>query len=511
MSGPTAPSDGFGFGRTGTGGGRRLLGTVGLALVIVSAMDSVRNLPTTATFGWACVFLYGVAIFAYVVPVAMTSAELSTMVGGGMYDWVRAGLGSRLGLLAVWCDWSENIVWFPTVLVFLATTAAYVLDPALAQDKAFLLPMMLVLFWATTAVAFLGPLHSARWTGVGITVGTVLPTAVIISLGLWWVVSGHHLQAPLHPGALVPAWRGLSSLVYAAGIVVAFAGMEIGGFYSHVTRDVKSVYPRAVLLAALVVAGSSILGSVAIAVVVPRSQLSLAGGLMQALSFFFGQLGMAPLVRPLGFLVIVGAMFSLVSWSVGPAEGMRAIAADGRLSGWWGWSNRRGAPISVLVLQAVLGTALCLLMLLVRNINTYYWMLTSLVAQTFLVMYLLMYLSVIRLRLTRPEAPRPFRIPGGGPGLIAVVGTGIVGALFTFVLGFVPANPLSGPATAAYVAVMGLGMLIVVATPFLLHRGREEATPYAAAMSVVTAANHTTETKVTTNPSQAATSQPDLA
>ena len=110
-------------------------------------------------------------------------------------------------------------------------------------------------------------------------------------------------------------------------------------------------------------------------------------------------------------------------------------------------------------------------MVFINNINTYYWMLTALVAQTFLVMYFLMYISVIRLRITRPDAPRPFKIPGGKPGLALVIGAGVVGAVFTFVLGFIPATHLSVSGTIAYVGVMVLGMAAVIGTPFLLHRG----------------------------------------
>ena len=109
--------------RAGRSGARaRRLGVAGLALVLISAMDSIRNLPATATFGWSAIFFYALAVAAYLVPVALCSAELATTVGGGMYRWVREAFGSRWGFLAVWCDWSENIVWFPTVLVFLATT-----------------------------------------------------------------------------------------------------------------------------------------------------------------------------------------------------------------------------------------------------------------------------------------------------------------------------------------------------------------------------------------------------
>ena len=219
--------------------------------------------------------------------------------------------------------------------------------------------------------------------------------------------------------------------------------MAIGVFYSHVTRNVKRTYPGAVLIAAVTVATLSILGSVAIAMVVPGKQIELAGGIMQAVSIFFAKLGISSLIKPFGVLVIIGVLCGLASWSMGPAEGMRRVAADGHLSPWWGRTNRRGAPTMVLLLQATLGSVLSLALIFVNNINTYYWMLTALVAQTFLIMYFLMYIAVIRLRITQPEAPRPFKIPGGKIGLALIVGAGIIGAAFTFFLGFIPATHLS--------------------------------------------------------------------
>jgi len=456
---------------TAVASGARRLGVIGLALVLISAMDSIRNLPTTATFGWSAIFFYGAAVLCYLIPVALCSAELATTVGGGIYRWVREAFGSRWGFLAVWCDWSENIVWFPTVLVFLATTLAYVINPDLSQNKAFLVPVMLVIFWSVTAASLFGSLKSARWTGIGVIIGTAVPTAAIIGLGLWWVGSGRHSEIPFHASAIIPPWHGLSSLVYAAGIIVAFAGMEIGGFYSHVTKNVKRTYPGSVAVAAITVAGLSILGSVAIAMVVPSKQIQLAGGIMQAVQVFFTKLGIGSLIRPFGVLVIIGVLCGLASWSMGPAEGMRRVAADGHLNPWWGRTNGRGAPTMVLLLQAILGSVLALAMVFVNNINTYYWMLTALVAQTFLVMYFLMYISVVRLRITKPDAPRPFKIPGGRLGLVLVVGLGVAGAAFTFFLGFIPATHLSTAGTIAYVVVMAVGMIIIVGTPFLLHRG----------------------------------------
>jgi len=92
------------------------------------------------------------------------------------------------------------------------------------------------------------------------------------------------------------------------------------------------------------------------------------------------------------------------------------------------------------------------------------------VAQTFLVMYLLMYASVVHLRRTQPDAHRPFRIPGGRVGLILIVGIGVTGSVFTFLLGFLPASHLSVEGTTLYVLAMVVGIATVCGTPFLLHR-----------------------------------------
>jgi hypothetical protein len=68
----------------------------------------------------------------------------------------------------------------------------------------------------------------------------------------------------------------------------------------------------------------------------PAKQIQLAGGIMQAVSFFFAKLGIESLLRPFGILVIIGVLCGLASWSMGPAEGMRRVAADGHLNPWWG-------------------------------------------------------------------------------------------------------------------------------------------------------------------------------
>ena len=65
--------------------------------------------------------------------------------------------------------------------------------------------------------------------------------------------------------------------------------------------------------------------------VVPHDKIELAGGIMQAVQIFFTKLGIEFLMKPFGVLVIIGVLCGLASWSTGPAEGMRRVAADGHL------------------------------------------------------------------------------------------------------------------------------------------------------------------------------------
>jgi amino acid transporter len=50
------------------------------------------------------------------------------------------------------------------------------------------------------------------------------------------------------------------------------------------------------------------------------------------------------------------------------------------------------------------------------TISASYWILSALTTHLLVIMYVLMFGAVIRLRYTQPDRPRPYKIPGGLPG-----------------------------------------------------------------------------------------------
>ena len=104
----------------------------------------------------------------------------------------------------MWFEWVENIPYFPTVLAFCAATFAFVVDPSLAIDKAYLVIAMVVIFWGLTVANFFGMKWSARLNDPGVVFGTLVPAAVLIVLGVYWLSAGRHNQIPFHAGKLAP-------------------------------------------------------------------------------------------------------------------------------------------------------------------------------------------------------------------------------------------------------------------------------------------------------------------
>ena len=120
-----------------------------LVLLIVAAIDSIRNLPATALFGSSLIFFFLFAAVVFLIPISLVAAELSAAFPekGGVYHWVRVAFGEKTAMLAVWLQWINTMVWYPTILSFIAGTAAYLVDPVLAENKTYLISVILIVFW----------------------------------------------------------------------------------------------------------------------------------------------------------------------------------------------------------------------------------------------------------------------------------------------------------------------------------------------------------------------------
>lgn len=452
-------------------GNAKSMGVFVLAMINVAAVLSLRNLPSMAEFGWSSIGWYLIGTITFLIPLSLAGAELATgwPKSGGVYTWVKEAFGKKTGFIAVFCEWSNNLVWFPTILAFLATTSAYVFTPALAKNSLYMFTVMMIVFWGTTFIALLGSKASSRFGSYGVVIGTFIPGFLVIALGIVYIFSGKPIQLqPFSLGAILPSIN-LDTLPFLATIVLMFAGMEMAGFHALEVEDPQKDYPKAMLLSALVIFALTVVGTLAIAIVVPGDKLKLSAGLMQAFKAFFAAYNLTWLLTPLAVLVVIGGIPLLAAWLIGPAMGLGTVAKEGSLPPMFSRHNKNGAPVGVLILQSVIGSVISLLYVFIPGVNTGYWIMSAMTVTLLCITYIFIFASLIKLRYSQPDVPRAFKIPGGKVGVWIVGGVGLAATGVTFVISLLPIGgiPMSGP---LYFAIMVIGTALLALPPLVFMK-----------------------------------------
>ena len=441
-----------------------------LVMINVAAVGSIKNWPLTAEYGFSSIFWLLLASLIFLIPVSLVAAELATgwPKAGGIYVWVKEAFGHRMGFLAIWLLWIENVFWYPTVLAFIAATMAYLFDPALAENPWFMVAATVGIFWIVTFLNF-GGMRTAGWIStIGAIFGTYLPGLVIIALGIFWMVDGKEMQIAFTSSSFFPDTINPRQLAFFTGLLLTLGGMEMAAIHAGDVKHPRRDYPKALLISVISILGLSALGVLSIAMVVPQQEISLAAGTLQAFSYFMEAYHLTYLIPVTAFFIMLGALGTMSTWLIGPTRGLHAAAVTGDLPPVLRKVNAHGMPVNLLILQAIIVTLFSLLFILLPSVNSVYWVSTVLAANLYLIMYLIMFAAAIKLRYKRPEVPRAYTIPGGIVGMWIVGGVGLIGAIFTFIFGFLPPEQIPTTNDTAYTLFLILAVLISCLVPSII-------------------------------------------
>lgn len=440
------------------------LSTFALVLLITGAIDSIRNLPATALFGSSLIFFFIFSAVVFLIPAALVSAELSSAwtERGGIYHWVKLAFGEKIGFLAVWLQWINTMVWFPTILSFIAGTAAYLINPTLGQNKIYLVSIILSVFWLLTLVTLRGVHISARFANMCALVGMIFPMILIVALAVIWIVSGKPLQIHLNANTLFPSFGQTDNWISLTAIMAAFLGMELATVHVREVNNPQKTFPRALLFSVILILTTMILGALAIAFVLPQNKISLTNGVMQAFENFFNVYHMAWVIPVIAVMILIGSLGGMISWIISPARGLLQAAQLGFLPEFLSKENKHGVAGNLLITQAVLVSMICLAFLFMPSVNASYWLLTALSTQLYMLMYVLMFCAALLLRYKRADKPRAFVIPGGKIGVWSTCILGLIGCAITLVVGFFPPDGINVGTTLHYEMIFAGGMFVMI-------------------------------------------------
>jgi putative glutamate/gamma-aminobutyrate antiporter len=458
-------------------GSTRVLGVFTLTMINVAAIQSLRNLPVMADVGWASVFFYLIAAIGFFIPCSLVAAELATgwSSTGGIYTWVKEAFGARWGFVAIWLQWIENVIWYPTVLSFTAATIAYLFNPSHAQNEIYILLMVMGMYWFCTLIDLMGMKISGMISSIGVIIGTLLPGALIIILGCLWVIKGNPSHIPFSFDALFPDFSNISNIVFLVGVMLGFAGMEMSAVHAREVEKPQINYPKAIFFSAMIILTVSIFGSLAIAFVVPQEDISLVAGIMQAFSAFFNAYHVPWMTPILASLIAAGAIAMVSTWIVGPSKGLFQTAHEGHIPPIFHKRNRNGMPIAIMIVQGMVVSLLSLAFLFMPTVSSSYWILNALTALLYLLMYMLMFAAAIRLRYTKPHVQRHYRIPGGKYlGMWIVAGIGLVSSAFAFCIGFLPPAQIDTGEKIHFELFLGIGVAVMFVLPLIFYACRKD-------------------------------------
>jgi amino acid transporter len=382
-----------------------------LVMLITGAIDSARNLPTTALFGSSLIFFFVLSTIMFLIPIALVAAELSSAWSedeGGIYSWVRNAFGPHCAFFTVWLQWINTIVWYPTIISFIAGTLAYLINPALAQEKWYILSVILTVFWSLTLLGLTGIRSSARFAGICAILGMLLPIGLLIFFALLWVCSGHPMAITLDWYHIVPHWDKSQSWVSLTAIITSFLGMELAAVHVRNIKNPQRNFPRAVFFSVILIVITMVLGSLSIAIILPKEQIGLVQGILQAFAYFFNYYHISPLMPVLVITLLLGSLGSMINWIISPAKGLLMAADQGILPKWLHKLNRHGVASRILLSQAILVTLICSIFLLPESINQIYWLFTALSTELYVLMYVMMFCAAIWLKTKYKHHKRPF-------------------------------------------------------------------------------------------------------
>ena len=377
-------------------------------------------------------------------PLGLVCAELASAipVEGGAYAWIDRGLGRF---------WAFQSGWWSTLSLTIDTTVYVVLAVAYANSwlgqPPFVRWLMAVGVIALFAVLNVRSLSSMARASVAFSVVILLPCVVLAALG----VAGWE-RNPFVPLA-APGQSTIGSLGLGLTIAIWFySGFESLSAMAGEIESPQRVIPRALLISLpLVVAVYFLPTAAGLASVGRWSEWGSESGL--SLVQVAAELGGPVLATMMMAGALVSSLALYNSYLASSARTTLVMGQAGLLPRVFARIHPRfGTPHAAIIIAAVAHALLA-----IHSFET------LLVIDVFLFVlnYLLVFITCVILRVREPDLPRPFRIPVGTAGLIAVAAVPVVVGLLALVANgretLIFGSLLAATGPLAYVLVRPLG------------------------------------------------------
>jgi amino acid transporter len=455
---------------------KRVLGFRDLVMFYVVTTLSLRWIPVAASVGPGSIVIWIVGLLTIFIPLALCVMELSSRYPqeGGLYLWTKRAFGDFPAFLTGWIYWTSNLPYFPAVLYFAASNALYIGGTrwnALQRSPLYFIAFSFFGVGLALALNVVG-LNVGKWLSNLGSAGTWLPVGLLCVVGIVaWMKFGS--ATGFAPSKLKPGLNTGMLGVWAT-LLYAFSGAEAASFMGDEIKDARRIVPRALIVAGVIITAGYVLGTIAILVALPTSQINNMEGIMQAITSAAARVGWYGLGPAVALLICLANLGGVGAYLAALARIPFVVGIDHYLPPAFGRVHPKwGTPAVSLVTQAVCCMVFILLGQAGSTVHGAYQVLVTMTIITNFVPYLFMFAAMIRLQ-REPTEPGVVTIPGGrrvatALAIIAMVMTTAV------IIGSVVPDPTEPNKVLAVAKVVFFSVLLIGGGMLLYAAGRRRA------------------------------------
>lgn len=443
-----------------------VIATVICVVFVCEAAAPAAAIGNQQFFWW--IFL----ILTFLLPYGLVVAELGTTYDGegGIYDWVREGLGDAWGARISYYYWINYPFWIAS----LATMFPDILGMVFGVE--FDLVVKLVIELAFVWIVYLmgrSKAADSEWVLNGGALIKVAVAVIVGALGIWYALE-NGFASDMSPHTFLPELTNTNALSYLSVIIFNFMGFEVICTMTDDMADPKRDIPKAIIMGGLAIAAIYLFAGFGIGAAVPASQIDPDYGMIYALQTMVGNSAIFKIVC-IAFLITLFA--NMAAWSFGVNSVARYAAEHGNMPRIFAsMISDKDMPNGANLVNAVVASLVLALQLVpIPAISEgIFWMLFGTSVVFLLLTYIPMFPAFLRLRKNDPDRERVFRFPFKGAMMKVALAVPCIELVLAIVATLVP---LSGaevaekvPMLIMFIVLLGIGEAVRVWSA----RGRKE-------------------------------------
>ena len=383
-----------------------VISTVICVVFVCEAAAPAAAIGNQQFFWW--IFL----ILTFLLPYGMVVAELGTTYDGegGIYDWVRDGLGDKWGARISYYYWVNYPLWITSLAVLFPP----ILNLAFGWD--FSLPVQILIELGFVWIVYLigrSKVADSEWVLNGGALIKVVVAVLVGALGIWYA-SQNGFANDMSAATFMPELTNTNALSYLSIIIFNFMGFEVICTMTDDMADPAKDIPKAIIAGGLAIAVIYLFAGFGIGAAIPADQIDPDYGMIVALQTMVGD---SPIFQIVCVAFLITLFANMAAWSFGVNSVARYAAEHGNMPKVFAsMISKDDMPNGANLVNAVVASlTLALQLVPIDAISKgLFWMLFGTSVVFLLLTYIPMFPAFLNLRKNDPNRERVFTFPFKG-------------------------------------------------------------------------------------------------